>query len=682
MKEQLPFAQFFKEEQKRISRRFFEAIAVITLIFYALFFLVDYLYEYENIQAFILIRSISLSILLTLFLLFKLKPQININFLGILYFSVLAGSVCLMIAFSRDHKLSYYEGTVLALLCMGLFMPWKAKYSLTVNLAVYVFYIFTAVFLTDAWTWETVFIYNLYFVSVIVIIYVSNIITNRIRYHMLKNQFELARSNEQLQELNELKSNFIANISHEIRTPLTLILTPVESVIQGACPQPVPMSFFNSIRKNSLRLLNLFNNLLNFSQLDAGQTRIKINRINIVKVTEEAVKMIGSVAEAKKIRTSFLSPGYSIEIYSDIEKIDKILMNILSNALKFTPERGEISVEVDTEGNDCLISVKDTGIGIPREKIHTVFNRFSQADDSSTRRYEGSGLGLSLVKEFTRRLGGSVTLTSRDNDKNTGTEVIIKLPLGKNHLRHLDNGIISENQDIIESVLDMDSMDFKRMEELYQTADSSPGKTKAENRYSVLVVEDNRDLQNFLKNLLENHHYHVRTAADGEEGFKEALKHKPDLILTDVMMPGINGYELARKIKKTGELQSVPVIMLTARTDSFDKIEGLENGADDYLIKPFDAKELLARIRNLIKIYKYEKIITQQHTRNFSKQYNLSKREEEILLLIVRGLSNAEISKKLFISLSTVKNHISHIFEKVNAGSRFELISLFNNGFL
>lgn len=433
---------------------------------------------------------------------------------------------------------------------------------------------------------------------------------------------KLVTANKKLKEMDKLKSNFFANISHEIRTPLTLILSPIESLIQGDFGKNINKQFFINIQKNAVRLLKLINNLLDFSKIEAGKMVLKISRIDVVKFLNNYISTVQSTAESRNISIRFSNRVKEFFIHADIEKLDRIIMNLLSNALKFTEKGGAITITLSEENGFCSILVKDTGIGIPMDKQEIIFDRFAQADSSSTRKYEGTGLGLSLVKELVEMHSGSVEVKSRHISESAdrhGTTFKVLLPIEKEMFNGRTDIEFIEKQKTDDSSRGGEAFRFNGMREMLDISEgttaekSTASKGKDDKKkHMVLVVDDNIDMCKFLRSILEKH-YEVETAENGIEGFKMAKSLMPNIIISDVMMPELNGYEMTEMIKKDTALRGIPIILLTAKANITDKIDGFEYGADDYLIKPFNSKELLARIKSLIKARENEQLILQRN---------------------------------------------------------------------
>jgi CheY-like chemotaxis protein/two-component sensor histidine kinase len=344
--------------------------------------------------------------------------------------------------------------------------------------------------------------------------------------------------------------------------------------------------------RNGQRLLNLINQLLDISKLEAGKMQLQATSTDLTTLLRHIASSYESMAADKKIKYFFYPEMQELMVYADQEKIKKIVHNILSNAFKFTTEGGEVILHLKTQENQwALISVKDTGTGIPAEEVDKVFDRFYQVDSSQTRTHEGSGLGMALAKELVEMHHGRITVESKAGK---GTTFTVWLPLGKAHLRPEE---ISEKADAETS--EKYSYQLAGDTEEVVEAEVDAAMVETNNNPLILVVEDNADMRHYIRSTLGND-YQVREAENGKEGLILAKELLPDLILSDIMMPEMDGFRLCERVK-THELTShIPVILLTAKADRKSKLTGLETGADDYLSKPFDAEELQLIIRNRI----------------------------------------------------------------------------------
>jgi len=407
---------------------------------------------------------------------------------------------------------------------------------------------------------------------------------------------------EHLADVDRLKSRFFANISHEFRTPLTLILGPIQKW-RNRAHEEAEEKDLGMAERNAHRLLRLINQLLDLSKLEAGAMKLRASRMNIIPIVKGIAYSFESSAGIRGVALNVHVEHKEIAVYCDRDMVEKILSNLLSNAFKFTPAGGAVKVEVSEltlhppllikVGEFVEISVADTGVGIPPEQLDKVFDRFYQVDTSQTREHEGSGLGLALVKELVELHHGTIQVQS---EVGQGTTFTVRLPLGRSHLRE---GEIVEVPESVEptmqgegALVDKAGGGAKEGAEPEQARGEKP---------IVLVVEDNADVRTYIKDYLVPA-YQVAEARDGADGIEKALETIPDLIISDVMMPKKDGYEVCRTLKLDERTSHIPIILLTAKAASENKIEGLEIGADDYLIKPFEPKELVARVKNLINL--------------------------------------------------------------------------------
>lgn len=396
---------------------------------------------------------------------------------------------------------------------------------------------------------------------------------------------------EELKNLDAVKSNFFANISHEFRTPLTLLLGPLQEEIQKTT-DPVDKERFILMRRNASRLLNLVNQLLDLSKLESGSLKLQASYANLTALVRQLASQFQSIAQSRQLEFRLEVPD-RVYLWFDGDKVEKILMNILSNAFKFTPSGGIISLTVRElpEADDLArgwveIEVSDSGIGIEEEKLDKIFDRFYQVSDSSRREYEGTGIGLALVKELTEVHHGTIKVFSNHGQ---GSIFTVRLPLGKEHLSQEE--IVEDNADFQNRGTDFAGLSHAHV--------STSVVSHADDRPLVLVVEDSVDLQRYLSQGLSAG-YRVALALNGQEGIDAALAEPPDLIVSDLMMPKVDGITLVKQLKSDERTSHVPMILLTAKADAASRLEGIETGADDYVAKPFDMTELQARIQNLI----------------------------------------------------------------------------------
>jgi CheY-like chemotaxis protein/two-component sensor histidine kinase len=346
------------------------------------------------------------------------------------------------------------------------------------------------------------------------------------------------------------------------------------------------------IKRNAGRLLALVNQLLDLSKLDAGRMKLETREENIIPLLKGLVLSFSSLAERKKITLRFITIEENVNVYLDREKIEKIINNLLSNAFKFIPDGGKIDVEIVKLSKEVKIKISDNGIGIPKENLDKVFDRFYQVDGSHTREQEGTGIGLALTKELVELHKGKIEVES---ETGKGTTFIVKIPMGKDHLT---------SEEIVEDKMKKEVLIPEDKAELISEGFIKKGKTDINvlletDKPLLLVVEDNSDVRKYIISHLEDI-YRIQEAVDGDDGLKQAFNHIPDLIISDLMMPKMDGFEMCNQLKTDERTSHIPIIMLTAKATSQDKISGYETGADDYIMKPFDAMELKVRVKNLI----------------------------------------------------------------------------------
>lgn len=406
---------------------------------------------------------------------------------------------------------------------------------------------------------------------------------------------EVAKKNRDLHEANlrlieaaRAKSEFFATVSHELRTPLTLVLAPLETLLKETS-NLLPSrqaNLLHTMHKNAISLLQMITGLLDYSKLQAGRWELKREPIQIGALTRSILTDFGPLMQAKSIQCELdIRVAEDVVVSLDRYLFERILFNLLSNAVKFTPSGGVICVRLDLNAGKLRLTVKDSGIGISGSDRAKIFERFSQIDSSSTRRFEGTGLGLALVKEFTQLLGGSVTLES-------------ELGKGSEFTLECDAPLSSEKAS-------QDS-DKSQLGHLAVNAAASWEAGVSNATAKVLIVEDNTELSNYMSSVL-GELARIRVATDGEMALSDVETWLPDLVLTDVMIPVLDGFELCRRIKLNPRISGIPVVMVTALTHREALMKGWESGADDYLFKPFHPGELVVRVRSLLRMVEARK---------------------------------------------------------------------------
>ncbi len=502
------------------------------------------------------------------------------------------------------------------------------------------------VIITPPW-WKTGWAYALYILLIASGMFAIRKFQNNraeLRHELKMREFEAKK----LQELEVLKSRFFANLSHEFRTPLMLIKGPVEQLLNEWTQQKAGQNGTDQLQMiqcNSQKLQELIDQLLELSQLEAASIPLKAKQENLLILLRGIVSSFESLASQKNIKLIFYGSEEltSKSVWLDRDKFEKIINNLLSNAFKFTGEGGTVSVLVDLDNTkqQAEIKISDSGIGIPEDQLDKIFNRFYQVDDSSRRAFGGSGIGLALVKELVDLHKWKIDVKS-DLGKGTEFNLIVLL-------ENESTGEVVSYRDEIERDSEAIIPDFQLAEDLaFEKSKTGAGNhTLSQNIFlknlSILIVEDSQDVRKYLSGLLKSYFHdfevihgkqelpqlkplqendngrkllNLLEAENGEEGLKIAVENTPDLIISDIMMPYMDGIEFCRRIKTHWETSHIPVILLTAKATSESRIEGLETGADDYLTKPFDSKELYIRVKNLLE--------QRQHLRDkFSKEIKI-----------------------------------------------------------
>lgn len=413
---------------------------------------------------------------------------------------------------------------------------------------------------------------------------------------------------ETLAELDRAKTTFFSNVSHEFRTPLTLMLGPVEDMLSRSYTElsPAAKGQLEVVNRNGLRLLRLVNSLLDFSRIEAGRVRAAYQPTDLAAHTTELASVFRAACERAGLRMTVDCPTLDEPVFVDRDMWEKIVLNLLSNAFKFTYE-GEITLILRQVGSKAELQVRDTGTGIPAEEMPRLFERFHRIENAQGRTHEGSGIGLALVQELVKLHGGSIAAESVMGE---GTTFTVTLPLGSSHLppdqiggtRSLTSTGTGATPYVEEALRWLPDEHWEESPSELPTYDeplsvpavcSEPDQDAGRPR--VLVADDNADMRQYVVRLLAEQ-YSVMAVTDGEAALEAALQQPPDLILSDVMMPRLDGFGLLRELRAEPRTQAIPVIMLSARAGEESRVEGMEAGADDYLVKPFSARELLARV--------------------------------------------------------------------------------------
>jgi signal transduction histidine kinase/class 3 adenylate cyclase len=555
------------------------------------FLALDYLQHREYLYPLFIIRVVLELGLLAGFLLFKYGPKsIPRNWFVMLWVIVANLCVTQMTVTLGGFASQYYNGLNLVYLTAAVIVPVSWPSHLAAELVTLSFY-YVSNSLGAQPDFNAALENSFFLIWTCVALLFSVGLYERLqraefqaRVSERRTRQELEVSNRKLLELDRLKSEFFANISHEIRTPLTLTLGAFQTLAKSTLSEEAGSLVKGGIR-NASRLLFLINELLDLAKFDSGRATLHKRCIDFAALVRGVVTNFDS-SPTRRIHLKGLSEPVPIE--GDSRQLKKVLYNLLSNAFKFSdPQEGRVWIRLVVKGPFIELEVEDNGIGIPRDQLTRIFDRFTQVEGGATRRYEGSGIGLALVKEIVGLHGGTI---AAESDLGRGSIFTITVPRG-NVSQDYVFAVQDEEDD--QSFLPVQSEDKQEMEI------RSPSTPKI-NAPLVLVVDDNADMRNYVELILRKD-YRIAVAKDGAEAFELAQRLRPQLIVTDVMMPKMSGHDLLHSVRQDKALRSVPVIFLTARAGSEARIESLDAGADDYLSKPFDELELLARVGNLIR---------------------------------------------------------------------------------
>lgn len=614
-----------------------------------------------------LINALICAVVLMLTVLLKDKVFYTQPLAVLLIGSTLFGMAYIM-QLTDDYTVSAVSWSMLIVLFVG-FYPLQLVYTLTLIAAGLAYLGFNFLFsVKDAITryeFLTLF-YNTIIALVFALVFSRITARHRKKEFLLKCSLE--KANEDLKVLDRAKNNFFANISHELRTPLTLIHAPVESILQNE-KVTVDQKFFKTIYNNTTRLLHLITTLLDFSRLENGRLMLDKKVYNLSSLVQYLSSSFSSAMDNKSIE-------YAIEVEPDVfalfdaPYIEKAFINLLSNAVKFTPEKGKISVLLSKEGGTASLTVQDTGPGIPQDKVETIFERFTQLDDSTSRKYSGSGIGLSFAKEIIEMHGGRIQVFSETGNGSTFT---MSFPVGD-----IECGKVCDWHSlevpllIAEGKVESRSKTFNVQQEEKTEAVSNNGSTPI-----ILLVEDNLQMREMISSFLKDE-YVLESATNGREGLEllQNMPTLPDIILSDVMMPEMDGYEFTRMVHSNLDFKHIPILLLTAKSETRDSLSGFESGAIDYIIKPFNIRELKARIKAQLEMkslhdklrIKNEKLLARLREKVESVQpsHDLEEKISALVEFIDDNYLDSELDRgRLADTIGVSEGYLSSAFKKM-----------------
>ncbi len=589
---------------------------------------------------------------------------------GVALAMIPASCMAWIIAFTPDAASSpYYAGLNLVLLAVGLVLQWNTLQSVAAVIGVIAVYILAGAPHVETAT-RSAFLNNFYFIFLTgVIVIIGNSIQTRLRksefhsrYLVERSRIELADANlklaeineqlgvsngkleltnRRLRELDELKGRFFANISHELRTPLTLLIGPLETIRteSGFQNDPRLNDLLDTMHANGMRLLKLINDLLDLVRLDAGGLQLHRIPIDVALFVPGILRSIRSLGEAKGIHLAHYIDPEANTVLADPDKLEKIFLNLLFNAVKFTPAGGKVEIRALRDGDQIHFQVVDSGVGITKEQLPNVFDRFWQGDTSAQRKYQGAGIGLALVKELVEAHQGSVIVESRPG---AGTTMNVRLPAAQlpaipipaiptspptaPYPASLPNPATHGAQDtgVPTPIPNANPDPAGWLSDLYRRAELFAGIPSLRDsvrplpthggskKPRLLIAEDEPDMLGFLRLSLQDD-YDLVEAVDGDQAVTLIRQYLPDIILCDMMMPEKDGLEVCREVRRRRSTRGIPFLMLTARADDQTKLTALDAGASDYLSKPFSTAELRLRLKNLVDTFRLQKSLDWQN---------------------------------------------------------------------
>jgi signal transduction histidine kinase len=615
------FDDVYAEETRQLLTERFRAILTVGAAAYGAFWILDLFVAREHSTTFLLIRAIAVA--LAMAMLWLSYTELGRRFmipLSVAMLVVTSLGISAMTVFLGGFTSNYYIGNLLVLFGLGMLMPWRLSVTLTFSLLLTIGYLGPNVIVHGPsldMLAPTFFVLGTSAVTCMAVV-----MSDRLRRRDLALRLQLEKVNEDLKQLDEAKMRFFANVSHELRTPLTLLFGPLE-MLQSEMMSPHRAQLLESMQTNSRRLLRQVNALLDVAKLEAGRLAFEPIMGDLSELLNELVAASAPHAARKGVLLEAKGLEELAEFPFDYDKVEMIAANLISNAVKFTPKGGRITIRAGLVDDKVAIEVQDTGPGIPEDELEQIFERFHQVDSSLSREHEGTGLGLSLARELARLSEGDITVRSQVG---RGTIFQVELPLEptperperRRRARRREDQLSQARTEVLAA---REYADRSRRETLLADVDLPRLSEVTDELFEaaagaqrVLLVDDNVDLRTFLASRLSRL-YRVETAEDGIDGLDVARRTRPDLIVSDIMMPRMDGHEFCRRLRDDPAFANTPIILVTAKTGEEAVVEGLELGADDYITKPFAMRELEARIAAQLRAKQTERQLHERESR-------------------------------------------------------------------
>lgn len=652
--------------------------AYLSLALYAGFIGLDAVYAPRYFFAFLFLRlGVMIGVGVILLLLRKVRSGRGVMNLALSLALIDAAGIAVMIYILGGFLTSYYQGLNIIVMGMIVLIPLAFRYTIYLYVSVWLMYAVPSAIRyfidpraqgisemlkplgrTEIQVWRFV-VNNLTFLTSILIVgAIGSYIWENIRRRELRGRMQLEEltaqlkeSNEKLKSLDELKTQFFANVNHELRTPLTLMLAPLKSILEGRMGKLTPSlkDTLETMQRNGYKLLKLINNLLDLNKLEEGRMRLKVKSVNLVDFISPLLASVKPLADQKQIRLYYQHPPHPVELTIDPDQFEKVVFNLLSNALKFTNKGGKVTIYVEERDHSVITTVEDTGIGIPANMLESIFDRFSQVDGSKSRAQEGTGIGLALAREIVLVHKGSIRAES---ELGRGSRFIVEMRKGEDHFddevldrraedmpvglrRRLTDTEEPRVQDIVADHRRLQLVDLEKV-------DIEGGRVDEAKVHDALVlcIDDNPEVLKLMKMLLADE-FDLELVTSAEKGLRFLREKNPDLVLCDVMMPGMDGHAFARAVKSDEAVKHIPIILVTARTGAEMLEEGIKAGADDYISKPFDSTELKARIRSQLRVRQMESELALVNKNLRMRTSDLVEQQRSLFLSTVKSLASA-----------------------------------------
>jgi len=645
--------------------------AYLSLALYAVFIGLDAVYTPQYFVTFFILRlAVMAGVGVILLVLERAKTSRAVMNIALTLALLDAAGIAVMIYMLGGFLTSYYQGLNIIVMGMIVLIPLAFRYTIYLYISVWVMYAVPSIakFLigqkatvvdgVEIPTWRFV-VNNLTFLtSIIVVGAIGSSVMESIRRRELRSRLQLEETTAQLQEsnvklksLDELKTQFFANVNHELRTPLTLILAPLKAVLEGRMGKlsPTLKDTLETMQRNGYKLLKLINNLLDLSKLEEGKMRLKVKAVDLVDFIPPLLASVKPLADQKQIRLFYQHPPHPVDLTLDPDQFEKVVFNLLSNALKFTPKGGKITIYIEEKDRTVVTTVEDTGIGIPANMLETIFDRFSQVDGSKSRAQEGTGIGLALAREIVLVHKGTIRAES---ELGRGSRFIVEMLRGEEHYdeevldrrtEDLPIGLRRRLTDTEEPRVQDIVTDYRRLQLVdLERVDIEGGRIDEAKVHDALIlcIDDNPEVLKLMKMLLADE-FDLELVTSAEQGLRFVREKNPDLVLCDVMMPGMDGHAFAKTVKGDETTKHIPVILVTARTGAEMLAEGIKAGADDYISKPFDSTELKARIRAQLRMRQMESELALVNKNLRMRTSDLVDQQRSLFLSTVKSLASA-----------------------------------------